>query len=115
MPNSRTTHAALAPISPLPDILEFLLTLFMARSGEFKRDDVREAARKAYIALSSYLKEQADQHQPSFVDLPHTNGGNHDKTDDIDLAPAPPRHTQSRTISRTVREHFSPRQRHLVS
>lgn len=47
--------------SPLPDILDFLLTLYMSRAGEMKRDEVREQARLHWNALGNYLKSIATE------------------------------------------------------
>lgn len=46
--------------SPLVDIQEFLLALFMSRAGDLGRDEVRELARKHWIALTGYLKGDAE-------------------------------------------------------
>ena len=84
--------------SPLPDILDFLLHLFMSRSSELKRDEVREQARGHWMALSVYLKDQVDVIP---VD-PDPNGRHPD--------PIPPR----REAHRNVRARFQPRHRQIA-
>ena len=44
--------------SPLPELLSWLLDLFMSNAGEMKRDEVREGARRHWMALSAYPKEE---------------------------------------------------------
>jgi hypothetical protein len=82
--------------NPLPDILQFLLTLTMSKASDLGRDEVREASRRAWLALSTYMKQEAlaqiEESEPEEVEqTPQRANG------------------VSKTISRSIRERFQPR------